>query len=122
MASEAISSLNDDEIIKLKDEVEAKTGKKYKIREPRQNINDLLVVGALQDAPTTFWEAIKMGLLLALAFLLSFGMYYILFFQFPSKNRKGKSDLFKPSRQYNIKQPMLNEDTPIKPKLYMNEF
>jgi hypothetical protein len=125
LISEATAPLSDEESLKLKEEVEAKTGKTYKVREPRQNINDLLVFGAIQDAPTTVWEAFKMGCVVALLFILSFGMYYVLFFRYPSKNYKGKSDLFKPKSnvQYQkpkIYQPLMQEE-PIRPK-YEDEF
>ena len=125
-ASEAAVPLTYDELKQLKAEMEAKTGKTYKIREPRQNINDLVVIGALQDAPTTMWEALKMGFVLALLFMLSFGVYYVLFFQYPPKNYKGKSELFQPkqSMQYQkpkIHQPLLQEE-PLKPIEYEDEF
>ena len=120
------NAMLEDELKQLKAEMEAKTGKTYKIREPRQNINDLIVIGALQDAPTTMWEALKMGFVLALLFMLSFGVYYVLFFQYPPKNYKGKSELFQPkqSMQYQkpkIHQPLLQEE-PLKPIDYEDEF
>jgi zona occludens toxin (predicted ATPase) len=116
----------DQEVMKAKEELEANTGKTYKFREPRQNINDLLVMGAIQDAPTSIWEAFKMGLILALLFLLSFGIFYVLFFQYPSKNYKGKSDLFKPrtTTQHSkpkAYQPLIYEN-PIKPLVHDDEF
>ena len=124
--SEATAPLTDEQLLKLKEEVESKTGKTYKIREPRRNINDLLVIGALQDAPTSIWDALKMGFVLAFLFMLSFGMFYLLFFQYPAKNYKGKSDLFnrKPIVQHQkpkAYQPLLQEES-IKPLLYEDEF
>jgi hypothetical protein len=126
MASKAAVPMTYDELKKLKEEMEAKTGKTYKIREPRQNINDLLVIGALQDGPTTLWEAFKMGLFVAILFILSFGVYYILFFQYPPTNYKGKSNLFQPkqSMQYQktkAHQPLLQEE-PLKPQVHDDEF
>jgi hypothetical protein len=125
-ASEATVPLTYDELKQLKEEVEAKTGKTYKIREPRQNINDLIVLGAIQDAPTSLWEAFKMGLSIALLIILSFGMYYVLFFQYPSKNYKGKSDLFKPKNNIPHQKPKLYQpllqDERIQPLVQDNEL
>jgi hypothetical protein len=124
--SEATVPLTDEELLKLKEDMEAKTGKTYKFREPRQNINDLLVIGAIQDAPTSLWEALKMGFVLALLFILSYGMYYVLFFQYPPKNYKGKSDLFKPKATMQQQKPKayqpLIHDKPIKPIVFDDEF
>ena len=125
-ASEAAVPMTYAELKKLKEEMEAKTGKTYKIREPRQNVNDLLVIGALQDGPTTLWEAFKMGLFVAVLFMLSFGMYYVLFFQYPAKNYKGKSELLNPKnslqyRQAKAHQPLLQEE-PLKPQVYDDEL
>ena len=119
-ASEATVPLTYDELQQLKKEVEAKTGKTYKIREPRQNINDLIALGAIQDAPTSMWEAFKMGFAIALLMILSFGVYYVLFFQYPSKHSKGKSNLFQPKSNMPLQkpklyQPVLQEENPIKP-------
>ena len=124
--SDAIAPLTDEELLKLKEDMEAKTGKTYKFREPRRNINDLLVIGAIQDAPTSLWEALKMGFVLALLFILSFGLYYVLFFQYPSKNYKGKSDLFKPKTTMHHQKPKayqpLIQDELVKPIVHNDEF
>lgn len=125
-ASEATVPLTYDELQELKKEVEAKTGKTYKIREPRQNINDLIALGAIQDAPTSLWEALKMGFSIALVMILSFGVYYVLFFQYPSKNYKGKSDLFKPKPNMPLPKPKLYppllQEEPMKPAVREDEL
>lgn len=125
-ASEVVVPMTYDELKKLKEEMEAKSGKTYKIREPRQNINDLLVIGALQDGPTTMWEAFKMGLMVAVLFMLSFGVYYVLFFQYPPKNYKGKMELLNPKQiskyqKPKAHQPLIHEE-PLKPLVHDDEF
>ena len=58
-SSSIIDIVSDDDIQQQKQELEAKTGKKYKIRAPRENINQLLVNGADMDAPQTLGETIQ---------------------------------------------------------------
>jgi hypothetical protein len=82
-----------EDILKMKEELEKKTGKKHTYREPRQDIKTLLLIGAVQDEPQTLWDAIKLGLGMGALFVVSFFVYYVLFFQYPSKVRTGKMDL-----------------------------
>jgi hypothetical protein len=89
--STAAEDIPEDMLI-IKEELEKKTGKKHKYREPRQDIKTLLLIGAVQDEPQTVWDAIKLGLGLGALFVVSFFIYYILFLQYPSKVRTGKLD------------------------------
>jgi hypothetical protein len=104
-----------EDILEAKLEMEAKTGKKFKYRAPREDIKTLLLIGAVQDQPKTFTEAVKYGLVLGTLFVLSFIVFYALFLQYPSKYRGGKMDLAK-RFQFQKVPPSIMKQQEVPPK------